>query len=105
MRAAPPACFRSGFAFGLGLFGGGVSWVYVSLSQFGGMPAPLAGPATFLFCAFIAPFSPPAGWLQARVPAAGGARAGPVIPPAWAPFGWVAGRVFYGFSWVPRGEA
>ncbi|TMI14839.1 MAG: apolipoprotein N-acyltransferase, partial [Betaproteobacteria bacterium] len=25
MRAAPRACFRSGFAFGLGLFGGGVS--------------------------------------------------------------------------------
>ena len=105
MRAAPRACFRSGFAFGLGLFGGGVSWVYVSLSQFGGMPAPLAGLATFLFCAFIALFPAAAGWLQARVPAADGARACLVIPAAWTLFEWLRGWILTGFLWLSAGYA
>jgi len=105
MRAAPRACFWSGFAFGLGLFGGGVSWVYVSLSQFGGMPAPLAGLATFLFCAFIALFPAAAGWLQARVPAADGVRACLIIPSAWTLFEWLRGWILTGFPWLSAGYA
>ena len=49
------ACL-TGLAFGLGFFLTGVSWVYVSLSVFGGMPWWLAGVATFLFCAVMALF-------------------------------------------------
>jgi len=105
MRAAPRACFWSGFVFGLGLFGGGVSWVYVSLSQFGGMPAPLAGLATFLFCAFIALFPAAAGWLQARVPAADGVRACLIIPAAWTLFEWLRGWILTGFPWLSAGYA
>jgi len=105
MRAAPRACFWSGFAFGLGLFGGGVSWVYVSLGQFGGMPAPLAGLATFLFCAFIALFPAAAGWLQARVPAADGVRACLIIPAAWTLFEWLRGWILTGFPWLSAGYA
>src|SRR5437773_205804 len=99
------AAFGARFAFGLGLFGGGVSWVYVSLSQFGGMPAPLAGLATFLFCAFIALFPAAAGWLQARVPAADGARACLVIPAAWTLFEWLRGWILTGFPWLSAGYA
>src|SRR5208282_4113784 len=40
-----------GFCFGLGEFLAGVSWVYVSLHDFGAMPALLAAPLTLLFCA------------------------------------------------------
>src|SRR5512139_293068 len=43
-----------GFAFGLGWFGVGVSWVYVSMHVYGLMPAPLAAVATLAFCAFLA---------------------------------------------------
>ena len=39
LAATPRAAFRIGFAFGAGLFGAGVSWVYVSLHDFGSMPA------------------------------------------------------------------
>ncbi len=43
-----------GFAYGLGLFGTGVSWVYVSIHQFGSAPIPLAILLTVLFVALLA---------------------------------------------------
>jgi len=43
-----------GFAFGIGQFLGGVSWVYVSMHDVGGMPVPLALLATTLFAAYLA---------------------------------------------------
>ena len=46
-----------GFMFGLGQFLGGVSWVYVSMHDIGGMPMVLALIATFLFSAYLALFS------------------------------------------------
>src|SRR6267378_4098882 len=38
--APPPRAFFLGFWFGLGFFGAGVSWVYVSMHDIGGMPPP-----------------------------------------------------------------
>lgn len=105
MHAAPQRCAWLGFCFGLGLFGAGVSWVYVSLHNFGGMPAPLASLATALFCAFLALFPAAAGWLQARVPASQAARACLVIPAAWVLFEWMLCWIFTGFPWLSLGHA
>ena len=105
MHAAPQRCAWLGFCFGLGLFGAGVSWVYVSLHNFGGMPAPLASLATALFCAFLALFPAAAGWLQARVPASEAARACLVIPAAWVLFEWMLSWIFTGFPWLSLGHA
>lgn len=46
--------FALGFAWGFGAFSGGVSWLYVALERYGGMPAPLAALAVALFCAYLA---------------------------------------------------
>lgn len=105
MRAPPRRCAWNGFWFGLGLFGAGVSWVYVSLHQFGGMPAPLAAFATIGFCAFIALFPAMAGWLQARVPASDAVRACLLIPAAWVLFEWLRGWILTGFPWLAVGYA
>ena len=55
-----------GFVFGLGMALAGVSWIYVSLSEFGGMPAPLAGGAVLIFAALMALYPMAVGFLQAR---------------------------------------
>ena len=103
MHAPPRRCAWHGFWFGLGVFGVGVSWVYVSLHDFGGMPAPVAGFATAVFCAFLALFPAAAGWLQARVPAPEAVRACLIIPAAWVLFEWMLVWIFTGFPWVAIG--
>jgi apolipoprotein N-acyltransferase len=103
MDAPPRRCAWLGLAFGAGLFGAGVSWVYVSLHQFGGMPAPLAAFATVAFCALLALFPAAAGWLQARVPAPEAARAGLLIPAAWVLCEWLMAWVLTGFPWLAIG--
>ena len=103
--ATPRRCFKTGFLFGLGLFGAGVSWIYVSLQQFGGMAPALAAIATLLFCAFLALFPAAAGWLQARVPGGERWRAGFLIPSSWVLFEWLRGWIFTGFPWLAAGYA
>jgi apolipoprotein N-acyltransferase len=103
----PRAALALGFAFGLGLFGAGVSWVYVSLSRFGGMPAPLAALATLGFCALLALFPAGAAWAEARL--ARGAppalRAAIAFPAAWVLAEWLRGWVLTGFPWLSLGYA
>jgi len=54
VRVAPREAFALGYAWGVGFFGAGVSWVYVSLHDFGMIPAPLAATGTALFCLYLA---------------------------------------------------
>jgi apolipoprotein N-acyltransferase len=103
MHATPRQCLWRGFWFGLGLYGAGVSWVYVSLHTFGGMPAPLAGFFTVGYCAFLALFPAAAGWLQARIPAPDAVRACLVIPGAWVLSEWTLEWLFTGFPWLAIG--
>src|SRR5580704_14473605 len=64
---SPRVAAAIGFAFGLGLFGTGGSWVYVALAQFGGMEGVLAALATAFFCACVALFPAFAGGATARL--------------------------------------
>jgi len=105
MQAPPRLCFWRGFWFGFGLYLAGVSWVYVSLHTFGGMPLPLAGIATVGYCAFLALFPAAAGWLQARIPASNWVRACLLIPSAWVLFEWTLDWIFTGFPWMAIGYA
>ncbi|MGD8577557.1 MAG: apolipoprotein N-acyltransferase, partial [Thiohalophilus sp.] len=54
LDATPRQAFHSGYLFGLGLFGIGVSWVYVAIHDFGYAPVWLAGFLTAVFVAFLA---------------------------------------------------
>jgi len=105
--ASPRAAFKLGFFFGLGLYGAGASWVYVSLNRFGAMPMPLAATATLGFCAFLALFPALAGWMQARIARDSAApvalRAVLLIPAAWTLIEWSLSWVLTGFPWLAFG--
>ncbi len=101
----PRLAAQRGFAFGLGLFCAGVSWIYVSLHDFGGMPMLLAAGATFTFSAFLALFTALAGYLQARVPLSAPWRTLWVMPVAWVGIEWLRGMIMTGFPWLTLGYA
>jgi apolipoprotein N-acyltransferase len=104
LRAATPqAAFRTGFAFGAGLFGVGASWVYVSLHDFGMMPAPLAAIGTLAYCAILALYPAAAGWCLARLQPGRLASALFAFPALWTFFEWLRGWVFTGVSWLGLG--
>ncbi len=92
-----------GFAFGLGLFLFGVSWVYVSLHDFGAMPLPLAAIFTLLFCAFLALFPALVGYACARSGTRHAVRYGLLAPAAWVLAEWTRSWIFTGFPWLALG--
>jgi apolipoprotein N-acyltransferase len=104
-NASPRRAAALGFAFGAGLFLAGVSWVYVSLHVFGGMPPLLAGLAAFLFCCLLALFPALAGFLFARL------RSRRLLPDAllaaaaWTLAEWLRGWLLTGFPWLAFGYA
>lgn len=91
-----------GLAWGAGCFLFGVSWVYVSLSQFGGMAAPAAAAATLLFCLYLALFPALAGGLflrwRGRRP-----RDALLFAGLWTLAEWLRGTLFTGFPWLAIG--
>ena len=95
----------SGYAFGLGCFLAGVSWVFVSLYEFGAMPAILAAIATFAFCAYLALFPAFAGWVAVRWGGASRGRRIAIAAPAYVAFEWLRGTLFTGFPWLDTGTS
>lgn len=95
----------SGYAFGLGYFLAGVSWVFVSLYEYGGVPAILAALATFVFCAYLALFPAFAGWIAVRWGGDSRARRLALAAPAWVALEWLRGTLFTGFPWLNTGTS
>ena len=103
--ASPRQAALSGFAFGLGYFLAGVSWIYISLHEFGAMPAFLAALATFIVCAYLALFPAATGWVTLRW---GGSRPGPrlaLMSAAFVAFEWLRSWLFSGFPWLTLGTS
>ncbi|HEX5463258.1 MAG TPA: apolipoprotein N-acyltransferase [Burkholderiales bacterium] len=100
---APRTAAALGFAFGLGLFLCGASWVYVSLHEFGAMPAALAALATLIFCVILALFPAAAGWLAAHSRLSGTPYALLVAPALWVLCEWMRGWFLTGFPWLSVG--
>lgn len=94
-----------GWLFGLGLFGTGASWVYVSIHVHGNAPIPLAVVLTGLFCAGLALLHSLFAWSYVRFirPLPGGMLIG--FPVLWVLFEWLRSWFLTGFPWLFLGYA
>lgn len=99
------SAFRSGYLFGVGQFGVGVSWVFVSMHEFGGVSIGLGVFLTMLFVLFLALFPAAVGWLFARyfLPQQKLLTTLLVLPALWTLAEWCRGWIFTGFPWLVVG--
>ncbi len=99
--------FALGFAWGFGFFISGVSWLYVALNRFGGMPMPLAAAAIALFCAYLALYPGLAAALFARLrrrrSRTGAVAAAALFAALWLLTEWLRGVALTGFPWLASG--
>jgi len=105
-NARPGQSFWIGFSFGIGQFGLGVSWVYISIQTFGGMPPVLAAVCVAAFVFILSLFPALAGWLQSRFNRYGFvSRVVVITPVCFVLFEWLRGWIFTGFPWLTTGYA
>ena len=102
---SPGQALWRGWLYGLGMFGSGVSWVYVSIHVYGYASVPLAIMLTLLFCAGLALLQALFAWCYVFLvrPLPGGMLMG--FPVLWVLFEWLRGWLFTGFPWLYLGYA
>ncbi len=95
------------YLFGLGKYGVGASWVYVSIHVYGNAPPPLAGGLVVLFVLGLAAlFTLPVGLLYGRLRGAPWSwRNVLLFAGAWTLIDWVSMWFLTGFPWLLPGYA
>ncbi|MCG3865125.1 MULTISPECIES: apolipoprotein N-acyltransferase [unclassified Photobacterium] len=93
-----------GFLYGLGMFGTGISWVHVSIDNFGGMPKIASVFLMTMLISYLALYPALYGYLYNRFnrtrPFHQLLLTGPVF---WLLLDWIRGWLFTGFPWLWMG--
>jgi apolipoprotein N-acyltransferase len=97
------AGFATGFAYGMGLMGSGVSWLYVSIEQFGDLGWFFPVLITAVFIALMALYYALLGWLAGRIRSSRAIVLALLLPALWTLIEWLRGWVLTGFPWLQLG--
>lgn len=104
--AAPRRAAWRGFWFGVGTFGLGTWWLYVSVHGFGGAPLWLTGLVVLSLIGIMAAYHALLGYLAARwLPRTGALRYMVGLPSLWLLIEWLRGWFLSGFPWLTLGES
>ncbi len=90
------------FLFGLGFFGCGIWWIYISVHRFGGAPVPLAVAAAAGLIVLLALLTSLVGLITAIMAPPGPGRL-LVLPAAWVGVEWLRSWILSGFPWLLLG--
>lgn len=93
-----------GWSYGLGVFGAGVSWVFVSISEHSATPLPIALLLTGLFVAGLATLFALQGWLFCRF-IDRNRYSWLAFAGLWWLFEWLRSWLLTGFPWLYLGYA
>ncbi|SFM40449.1 apolipoprotein N-acyltransferase [Marinobacter zhejiangensis] len=97
--------FRAGWLAGLGLFGSGASWVYISISHYGNTSVPLSILLTAVFVAGLSLFHGLAFWGWGKLAKDSKLRRLLLFPAIWILGDWLRGWLLTGFPWLYLGTA
>lgn len=103
-KAAPRRALWLGWLFGLGQFGVGVSWVHISINQYGHAGLLLSMATMFLLVVYLALFPAVMAWLLSKTQRR--SRNGFLclaFPAAWVLSEWLRAWLFTGFPWLNLG--
>ena len=102
--SAKRAAWR-GWLFGLGMYGVGVSWIYISIHIYGGVPFALTIFLTALFISFMALFPALLGYCLGRFSRdiTSSLLLLVIFPAGWVLQEWVRGWFLTGFPWLSAG--
>ena len=101
---APRRATRLGFLFGVGTFGAGTWWLYISIHGFGEAPVWLTLVLIVALVTIMAAWQALLGYLAARLlPAAGALRWLVGLPALWLLIEWWRGWFLSGFPWLSLG--
>jgi len=106
LNKPPKEAFWLGFTFGIGFFGLGASWVFVSIHEFGNTNAVLAFIFTALFVLTLALFPALQGYLFARFfPHNSISKYYLAFPGCWVLIEWFRSWFASGFPWLLLGAS
>ncbi|MCC5872011.1 MAG: apolipoprotein N-acyltransferase [Gammaproteobacteria bacterium] len=94
-----------GYVHGVGRYGLGVSWIYMSIHVYGPAPPWLAGTLVGLFVLAMAIFPALMTWLFARLSLTGRIAAGLAFCGLWVLLEWLLTWLLTGFPWLFVGYA
>ncbi len=96
---------RDGWLFGVGKYGLGASWIYVSIHVYGDAPPPLAAFLVAVFVAGMALFSAAGAWLFVRYRPKHATVAAVWFATVWVLLEWLLTWFLTGFPWLFAGYA
>ncbi|MGD9153078.1 MAG: apolipoprotein N-acyltransferase [Gammaproteobacteria bacterium] len=100
LKSTPWHAALNGWLFGIGLFGVGASWVYISMHRFGGASILLSTILTALFIITLALFFAAQGYCMMRFAPKKFVISFPIF---WVLFEWLRSHLFTGFPWLLLG--